>query len=118
MADMTHAGRKLKRRHLIFYLRVFDIRTGELVGQIVNITVEGMMLVRERPIELGQTMQLRMALPSEIDGTYEVRFNAKSLWCRKDVNPDFYVAGFHFENITPRDQDVIESLVQALGFQD
>jgi hypothetical protein len=39
--------RKLKRRQLIYYLRVLDRDSGALVGRLVDITTEGVMLLSE-----------------------------------------------------------------------
>jgi hypothetical protein len=43
--------RKLKRRHLIYYLRVFEKNTDTLLGYLVDITPEGIMIMSESPVE-------------------------------------------------------------------
>lgn len=43
-ADMTEDGRTLKRRHLIFYLEVFNEDNDELLGHVVDITTKGIKL--------------------------------------------------------------------------
>ena len=110
--------RKFKRRHLIYYLRVFDNSNGELVGHLVNITVEGIMLISETPIQIGKHYELRMVLPAEILSKQELVFPAESVWCKKDVNPDFYAAGFQIGGIPIEDVGIIESLIRRHGFQD
>ena len=52
--------RKLNRRHLIYYLRVFDRDTSILIGHLVDITAEGIMLISEDPIETDNIFQLKM----------------------------------------------------------
>ena len=45
--------RKLKRRHLIYYLRVFDAESGDVLGHIIDIHTEGFLLISEHPIPTG-----------------------------------------------------------------
>jgi hypothetical protein len=90
--------RKLKRRHLIYYLRVFEQGTNKLVGHLVDLTQEGIMLISENPIEVNKVYHLRMILPSRMGGNEEWLFDAESRWCNKDINPDFYDTGFKLLN--------------------
>ena len=111
-------ARKLKRRHLLYYLRVFDRRTGDLVGHLVDLTTEGMMLMSEEPIEEGVTLYLRMALPEEINGKTQISLDGETIWCREDHNPDFYVTGMRLKNVAPRNIERIEQLIVLVGFED
>ena len=110
--------RVLKRRHLIYYLRVFDAEAARLLGHVVDITTQGLMLVTEDPIELGVVFHLRMVLSEKIGRTNETSFHARSMWCKRDVNPDFYVAGFEFQDMAPDGTNVIERLISQAGFAD
>ncbi len=110
--------RKLKRRHLIYYLRVFDRKTNEILGHLVDITPEGVMLISEDPLPLEKDYQLRMLLPDDLLGRKHLDFDARSLWSRADVNPDFYDTGFKLHGISPDDQDIVEFLISNFGFED
>ena len=110
--------RKLQRRHLIYYLRVFDRNTDQLIGHLVDITPEGVMLISEDSIETDIIFQLRMVLSAKIEGSRQITFAAKSIWCKKDINPDFYDTGFQLQKVEPKDIEVIKCLVDELGFRD
>jgi len=110
--------RRHKRRHLIYYLRVFENGSEKLVGHVVDITQEGLKLIMDSPITPKSKWKLRMSLPEPIEGTREVRFEATCVWCDKDVNPDFYVAGFEIHGLGESEIQTIESLVREFGFQD
>jgi hypothetical protein len=109
--------RKEKRKNLIYYLPVYDRNSGEMLGQLVDITTSGLMLVCENPVQDGEYFEMRMDLPSEIEGKKEIEFNARSEWCKKDVNPKFFAAGFSFENISREQIRVIDSLIYEFSFQ-
>jgi len=110
--------RKLKRRHLIYYLRVFDRETNQLVGHLVDLNASGVMLISVTPIDADKVFRLRMSLPSRIGGKEEWVFDAKSRWCQKDINPDFYDTGFMLMNVAESDLEVIGNLIKGFGFND
>lgn len=110
--------RKVKRRHLIYYLRVFDRTTGRQIGHVVDLTADGLMLMSERPIRVGRTIPMRMALPGDGRSEETLEFEATSLWASQDVNPDFYDTGFKVEGLTRKQLARIETLIEDYGFRD
>ncbi|MCK5323642.1 MAG: PilZ domain-containing protein [Desulfobulbaceae bacterium] len=115
---MTEDGRTLKRRHLIFYLEVFNEDNDELLGHVVDITTKGIKLISEHPIKTKQTFKLRMTLPKEQFRETSLRFEAVSMWSEKDVNPSFLVTGFQAVNLDEDASRIITNLVNLLGFND
>lgn len=113
-----HEKRRLKRRHLIFYLRIFDTANNQLIGYLVDLTPEGIMVMSENPIETGKMFRLKMDLPSEYSEIEHIEFDAQSVWCSADINPDFYDTGFKFSSITLDEKKVIEDIIGDLGFED
>ena len=110
--------RGIKRRHLIYYLRVFDRKTMQVIGHLVDITAAGLMLIIESAIQPNVTFDLRLDLPRDILAKVHLDFRAQSLWSKPDVNPDFYVTGFKFLNVEPGDVEVISHLIDEFGFRD
>ena len=45
--------RKINRRFLLFYMRVFDADARQQIGNLVDITLRGMMVVSEHPLARG-----------------------------------------------------------------
>ncbi|MEZ4529371.1 MAG: PilZ domain-containing protein [Desulfobacterales bacterium] len=110
--------RKSKRRHIIYYLRVLDANTGQLIGQLVDITTEGMKLISENPTDPETFLQLRMLLPEEINQKTQICFEVESLWCKRDINPNFFSIGFKFVAILPEDVNIIKNLIYDFSFRD
>jgi hypothetical protein len=110
--------RTLHRRHLIYYLKVFDRTTDELLGHLVDITEEGLMLVSENCLESGKVFKLKMSLPREIEDKEEIEFDAMSMWCRKDVNPSLFGLGLKFEYVDATTRQIIFELIHEFGFSD
>lgn len=88
--------RRHKRRHSIFYIKVYDEATGKMAGRLVDITSGGMMLVSEKPIEVGTVSKFKMPLPEKIHDIGEILLDARSVWTGPDVNVNFFDTGFEF----------------------
>lgn len=110
--------RQLKRRHLIYYLEVFDQATGKLLGHLVDLTVKGMKLISKEEIAPGQTFSLRMMMPEEYCPEREVHFTTTSTWCSEDVNPDFYATGFSTPDLDAKTRRMFMILINQVGFND
>lgn len=110
--------RKLKRRHLIYYLRIYDQSSSCLLGHLVDINTAGIKLMSENLIEVGKSFKCEIVLPTEFGGHKRIVFDAYSIWCKKDINPDFYATGFEISNISRDDINLIEVLIDEFGFRD
>lgn len=103
--------RRLKRRQLIYYLKVVDQNTGQPVGRLVDITVEGMLVVSSQPIPLDREYNLRIDLPEGLGKRPPISLQAKTLWSKPDINPDFVDTGMAFVKIAPLDLQTVLDLI-------
>ena len=103
--------RKFERWHLIYYLKVTNVETNQVIGHAVNISNDGMMLISEKPIKPESLFQLKMFLPSEIQGSRYFEFSALSKWCKQDEIPDFFNTGFQLNNVADEGIQVIKRLI-------
>jgi hypothetical protein len=110
--------RKIERRHLFYYLAVIETKTGKRIGHAVDISNAGVMLISEEPIKTNTIFSLRMFLPENIGGSRNLEFSAESRWCKKDVNPDFYITGFQLIDIPEAGIPVIERLIDKFCLGD
>lgn len=110
--------RGVERRHLVFYLRVFDGMSSKVIGHIVDISAQGLMLISDSPVSVNENYRLRMRLPAEISEKDEILINATSRWCKQDVNPDFYITGFQIHDLTPDIEKYILCLINDFSFND
>lgn len=109
--------RKSRRWHPIYYLRVHDKKTNKLVGRVVDISNEGMCLITKKPLRANRKFQFKMRLPKSTRGAKEFVFDASSVWCAQDINPDYFSAGFRLKNMSQRGRQTIEYLIKDAAFQ-
>ncbi len=110
--------RRVERRHLVFYLRVFDGMSTKVLGHIVNISANGAMLISDNPIPVDTSFRLRMRLPARGANKDEIIFNATSRWCRQDVNPDFFISGIQMYDVDEEVSRYILCLMDDFSFRD
>jgi hypothetical protein len=101
-----------ERTHLIYRLRVFNAKTGKLLGHMTDITPEGMMLIGEKAVKPKKELTLRMDLPRNVMESGHLTFEAVSKWCRKDSSGDFYAMGFQIKSISPEGLAVVRTLIR------
>lgn len=114
-------GKKLRqvdRWYLVYYLRVFDGMSRNILGHLVDISEKGLMLICENPVEVHGDYRLRMRLPNQMKDRDEILFSATSRWCKKDANPDFYLVGFEMHDLAPKIREIIVSLIQDFSYGD
>ncbi len=112
--NMTAVDYSNQRRHRRVYLStdvaVFDVISGERMGEVVNITVEGLMLVTERAMETGSIYQLALALPESVDEHQVINVGAECLWSSPTSVAGHNWAGFQIIDAS----SVAETLIQHL----
>lgn len=113
---LSKEQRRMKRRHLIYYLEATDRETGKLIGFLVDITTKGIMLMSKTPIETGKIFQLRILLKTDLIEKKYLNFDAKSKWCEKSINTEIYDTGFELINKDISDFREIEEVIDELGF--
>lgn len=93
------------------YFRVFDEDNNEFLGYLMDISPKGAMLLSKCSIEKDKQLRLRVELPTEIAGADKLVLSCGSIWCEKDINPQYFRVGFVFEETPPQLADMIESII-------
>ena len=57
------------------------------------------MIISENPLQTQVAFELSMDLPEMIFGQDALEFEAKSVWCKPDINPALYNTGFQLLNL-------------------
>jgi hypothetical protein len=104
--------RKVQRRHIMCYSRIYDRRTGEVVGYLLDITPAGMMVMGDEPLEPGQRSMFRLDLPEYVFGKQYLNLTGECVWSRPDIDPNFYTSGFRLDPLPEEDVQIIEGLTK------
>lgn len=108
-------NRTVDRRRLVFYLRIFDQDSGQMLGHLTDLSPAGLMLVCRRKIEPGSIHHARIILPKEVLGRNEMHVKITCRWCRPDAIAGFHVAGFQFDEIDLSQKRLIDGLTEEFS---
>jgi len=108
----------MERRHLVFYLRVFDGISNEILGHLADISTRGIMVVSEKLIKPGREFRLRLKLPKEVSGRDEIFLEAMSCWSKQDSNPEFYMTGFEIAGLEADLEKQIHLLIRDFSMEE
>lgn len=106
-------NRRKPRKQPNHVIEIHDILSGSILGQLANITTEGLMLIGPEPIPPGTLYQLRMPLLEPTNGISAIDFGVESLWHQSAGNSDRHWTGFQIIDISPENSAAIENISQG-----
>lgn len=109
---MEQGKRKLKRIRLICSLEVFDRVSGERLGLVEDITVEGMRVKGPSLLETNRMIPVRLQLPSEIEGRLDVGLDARCTWARPSDTPGLFEVGLQFVDAPSDAIEILDMLIR------
>lgn len=111
--------RKLPRKYLIIYSRVFERDNGTLLGYLCDLSLKGAMILSEGQQEPNTVIPLRFDLPDIGPSLFEVEqmdIDARVAYCQPDVSPTFNNIGFEFLEVNPEQKSFIERMMEKYEF--
>ena len=89
---------------------IVDVHSGDAIGQLVNLSADGLMVAGPAPIACGRVLQIRVPL---IRGgrQLEIRLGAESLWCEDTNDSGMHWTGFQIIDISAEDQLILNAIV-------
>lgn len=110
--------RKIKRRYLLYYVRVYDAASREQIGNLVDITTRGAMILSAEPVPVSKTFRMRIELSQDVAEKPHMDVTVRAKWCHPDIDPSLYNIGLEFESISREDVKIINKIVEIYGFRD
>ena len=110
-SPLMHEQRRQPRKNAPDRIVVYDRATGSAIGQVVNMTTVGMLLLSDNPIPAERVFQLRISLPASEEGAESLEFGAESLWQSPAMDENNYWTGFQIIDISESDIRIIETLI-------
>lgn len=107
--------RKHQRKTLTHSVPVEDVINGGHFGELVNLTVDGLMIITDRLPAPQAIFQLALRLPQPIEGEEQIVIGVDCLWARRSDDYHRYWAGFSIIDISDADQIRLEVLLREYG---
>ena len=107
----AHSEQRRKKRVTIpVHPQILDAHSGKVLGELVNLSTDGLMVVSPDGIACGTVYQMRIPFVQE-DGKVEILIGAESLWCDDANGSGSYCTGFQIIDISPEHQEILNAVV-------
>lgn len=90
--------------------QVTDAHSGAVLGQLVNLSSDGLMLAGNQLIAPNTVRQMHLPLIIG-DSRHLISVGAESLWCEDTNGSGLYWTGFHIIDISDDDQKKVDAIV-------
>ncbi len=107
--------RKHVRNNFIHNFEVIDIDTEEILGDLADITIEGVMLICDAPVEANKLHHLQVNLEGKVDNLSSISFKTKVMRCLDTDIEEIYSVGFQILEITQDCRTALQHLIDEYG---
>lgn len=105
--------RRTSRQKIKGTLRVEDRMSGELIGHVVDLSEAGFMLQSPHDIPGNCILQLRILVPSPIDGRNVIEVGAECIWSNTPSSSKTCWSGFQIIDISSDDTLTLQRLLDT-----
>jgi len=104
--------RRAPRRRAEEVIQVLNTITGEAVGRIGNLSIDGMMLVCDRPAREDALYQFSFQLPDEHGQLHQLEIGLHEQWTEQASVPGQHWVGLRFIDISAEDQALLQGWLE------
>ncbi len=110
--------RRLPRKYLIIYSRVFNRGSGQLLGYLADMSQVGAMVISDDALPPEALIPLRVDLPpNEQFSVDHIDLMARVIWCQPDLDPSFYNIGLEFLEPSDEQKQIIQVMIAEYEFR-
>ena len=111
--------RKEPRKNLMAFTPVYGLHPRILLGYVEDLTVQGAMVVGEKPVEVNKHITLAIEFPKDVHEftTPRITVPARTTWCRQEKSPHYFDIGFEFTELKPEDEKIIKAILRRYEFR-
>lgn len=110
--------RKDERKKLITFTPVHDARKRTLLGYLGDLSMQGAMLIGERPMEIDKHIVLAINFPETAAfPARDIVIPARVAWCRHEEHTEYFDTGVEFQNVEPHNEEIIKAVLERYQFR-
>jgi hypothetical protein len=109
--------RKESRKKLMTFTPVYDVLHKTLLGYVGDLTLQGVMVIGEKPVEADRHLTLGIEFPESEMPAMRMAIPARAAWCRQDDSPHYFNIGFEFADVSPENVKTIEAILERYQFR-
>ena len=108
--------RTTPRKKFVFYMRVLNDDTQEILGHMVEVGSDGLQLETTMPLPINRDYYLRLEITPDLGDRPYIVFIARTKWCKMDeIELNLYHIGFGIAEIMPDDKQIFLNVLKKYG---
>lgn len=91
---------------------VYDQKTESVVGQLLDISVKGLMIIGEIPFAQDTAYQFYLNFTPLLDYELKIPLDLRCAWMKSTASNEYFIAGFELINADPEHIKIINQLIE------
>ena len=112
---MDPSERRKTRRFSVVELDVFNHKTDEYIGKIINLSIGGMLILGEDPLEPGKTYHVKIPFDETVNGRVNFDIETQCVWCTNAIGFPRYSIGLKFQDNSSVHYTFIKKMVDTFS---
>jgi len=107
------------RKKLMAFTPVYDLLHKTLLGYVGDLTLKGVMIVGQKPLEINKNYTLGIEFPEnlpELKTTHMV-ISGRTARCQLEDNEQYYDIGFEFVDLSVETAVIIQAVLDRYQFR-
>jgi len=110
--------RKEERRKIMSFTPVYDVDKNVLLGYIGDLTLQGALVIGEKPVEINNQIILAIDFPETSEfPARRVELPARVAWSKREPDAEYYDTGIEFHNISEQNREIIEAILARYQYR-
>lgn len=105
------------RYQSMFYFKLRSHADDSLFGHVIDLSDQGMLILRQQALEEGSGWRVVMDLGDEVDGHSEIEVALQVRWCRPARNLGQFECGMKIKAVSREGAKVINQLARRQSFE-
>jgi hypothetical protein len=103
-----------RRRKIMTFAPVHNVRTNILLGYLEDLTLKGALMVSEESIEVGRTLTAAIEFREkpELPSFAHMIVSARVAWCRLEEHHTYFNVGMEFLEMPEKNKQAIEEVLE------
>ena len=108
---MNSDRRTTERKSTTDYFLLYETETGELIGRLLDLTVDGLLFMNESELDMDRTISCTLSFPRIIGNRRFIYFDIETKWCKYNKHCDWYEIGCQMLDLKDKDRLLLDEII-------
>ena len=110
--------RKEERKKIMSFTPVYDLDKNTLLGYIGDLTLQGALVIGEKPVEVKEQTAFAIDFPETPDfPARRMKILARVAWSRHESDAQYYDTGIEFQDLSEQNKEMLEAILARYQYR-